>query len=135
MLTPSEIKLIEANGITENVHAFSVSDSELWYLYNNAQALLVPSMYEGFSLPLVEALHADIPVICSDIQVHREVAKGFAEFLNPLICAQWVDSILSLDSFRRPSQMLGETAYKELLAYYSRKRLVNQHVSCYRKLL
>lgn len=61
--------------LSRHVEQVGVSDQELWYLYRNASAVLVPSLAEGFSLPLVEGLAADVPVICSDIPVHREIAK------------------------------------------------------------
>lgn len=49
-----------------------VTDNELKALYENAIAFIFPSQYEGFGLPVLEALHCNIPVICSDIPVFRE---------------------------------------------------------------
>lgn len=50
------------------------SDSELEYAYRHVHALLFASIVEGFGLPIVEALHRQLPVIVSDIPVFREVA-------------------------------------------------------------
>lgn len=61
----------------------SVSDEELAMLYRQASGLLLPSLYEGFGLPIIEALSAGIPVACSDIPAHREVAGGHAVFFDP----------------------------------------------------
>jgi glycosyltransferase involved in cell wall biosynthesis len=43
-------------------------------LFYGAEALVVTSRYEGFSLPIAEARSLGVPVVCSDIPVHREVA-------------------------------------------------------------
>lgn len=51
-----------------------VNDSELAYIYSNADALIQASSGEGFGLPLIEAGHYKIPILCSDIEVFHEVA-------------------------------------------------------------
>lgn len=61
----------------------SVSDSHLRQLYDHALALVSPSLYEGFGLPLLEAMRCGVPVVCSDIPVYREVTGGFATYFDP----------------------------------------------------
>lgn len=51
-----------------------VNDTELEYIYNNADALIQASSGEGFGLPLIEAGHYNVPILCSDIEVFHEVA-------------------------------------------------------------
>lgn len=55
-------------------------DEALHALYANALALVSPSIYEGFGLPVLEAMLHETPVICTDIPVFREVSAGHAEF-------------------------------------------------------
>lgn len=50
-----------------------VSERDLVSLYREASCLAFPSMYEGFGLPLLEALATDCPVICSDLPVFNEI--------------------------------------------------------------
>ncbi|HVX84067.1 MAG TPA: glycosyltransferase family 1 protein [Phycisphaerae bacterium] len=59
----------------------------------HASALLLPSLYEGFGLPLLEAMAAACPVICSDIPPFHEVAQDAALMLPPLDVAAWSDAM------------------------------------------
>lgn len=67
----------------------SVPSIELETLYEQALALAHVSTYEGFNVPLVEAMSQGLPIITSDIPVHREVTAGAALFVDP----QNIDSI------------------------------------------
>lgn len=58
------------------------TDEEIIYCYRHAAALLFPSFAEGFGLPLVEAAQYDLPIICSDIPVFREVAAEYATYFS-----------------------------------------------------
>ncbi|MES2460796.1 MAG: glycosyltransferase family 1 protein [Armatimonadota bacterium] len=55
-----------------------VSDQELRYLYRHARVVVLPSLYEGFGIPALEAMSYDVPLIVSDIPVLREVAGNAA---------------------------------------------------------
>lgn len=61
---------------------FPVMNADVASLYRIADALLFPSLSEGFGLPLLEAALHRLPVFCSDIPPHREVAGEFAEFFD-----------------------------------------------------
>ncbi len=51
--------------------------------YRNALAIVVPSLYESFSLPVLEGLASGIPAIVSDIPAHRELAGETALYFDP----------------------------------------------------
>ena len=57
---------------------------ELYQLYANASACVIPSTFEGFGMPVLEALAAGIPTACSDIPALRETAGEAALFFDPL---------------------------------------------------
>ncbi|WP_440144519.1 glycosyltransferase family 4 protein [Aeromonas veronii] len=61
----------------------AVKDSELKELYENARAFIYPSLYEGFGLPLLEAMQFKLPIIASDIPVFREIAGDSISYFNP----------------------------------------------------
>ena len=53
-------------------------------LYQGASLFLYPTLYEGFGLPVVEAMASRTPVITSNTSSLREIARGYAELVNPL---------------------------------------------------
>jgi len=58
-------------------------DAAIQVLYSHARAFVFPSLIEGFGIPPLEALHAGIPAICSDIPVLREVCGGSVRYASP----------------------------------------------------
>ena len=132
---PQEQQLIAAHGLEHAVLQLPASDPVLAWLYRHAEAVLVPSLAEGFSLPLIEALVCDTPVVASDIEVHREVGQDFATFLSPLNANVWADWLVTHFAVpsQRPSSTLGALHFSRLCRYYSMERLVAQHVDAYRQ--
>jgi glycosyltransferase involved in cell wall biosynthesis len=59
-----------------------VSEEEKKHLLENAEALIHLSLYEGFNIPVLEALHVGTPVLISNIPPHREVAGEHAVYLD-----------------------------------------------------
>lgn len=60
-----------------------IDDDDLAVLYRNATCLVFPSIYEGFGLPVLEAMQHDCPVICSGITSLPEVAGDAALYIDP----------------------------------------------------
>lgn len=60
-----------------------LAEPELASLYRRASMVVQPSIYEGFGLPVLEAMACGTPVACADIPVFREVAEDCALFFDP----------------------------------------------------
>lgn len=60
-----------------------VADDELVALYNLATVFVMPSLYEGFGLPILEAMASGCPVVCSNAGSLKEVAGDAACFVDP----------------------------------------------------
>ncbi len=60
-----------------------VPETDLPALYAGAKLFVYPSIYEGFGLPVIEAMASGVPVITSNCSCLPEVAKGAAKLVNP----------------------------------------------------
>jgi glycosyltransferase involved in cell wall biosynthesis len=69
-------------------------DREVARMLRGARALLMPSLVEGYGLPVAEALAAGVPVICSDIPAHREVGGDVPDYIAPLDRTGWTQAVL-----------------------------------------
>ncbi len=75
---------LEQHGVAARVHfAGIVPEAKLPALYRGAEALVFPSLYEGFGLPLLEAMVCGTPVVTSNITAMPEVAGGAALLVDP----------------------------------------------------
>ena len=78
------------------VHLGYVGPGELAALYAGAELVALPSFYEGFGLPAIEALQAGAPLVASDLPVLREVAGDAALYAPPDRPDLWADRISEL---------------------------------------
>lgn len=74
------ISELNLNNIVKQVP--NVGDPGLASYYNNTTALIYPSIYEGFGLPILEAMACGTPVICSDIPIFHEIGSNFPLFFK-----------------------------------------------------
>jgi glycosyltransferase involved in cell wall biosynthesis len=76
-----------------------VSPQQLEALYRDALALVLPSLYEGFGLPVLEAMKGGTPVVASDIPPLREVADDAALYVSrPLDVEAWRGALVQICS-------------------------------------
>jgi glycosyltransferase involved in cell wall biosynthesis len=77
-------RLAQRSGIARRIIWLPrVGRDDVVALMQHAGALVQPSVYEGFGLPIIEAMACGCPVVASDIPVFREVTSGAAAFAKP----------------------------------------------------
>ncbi|TET83266.1 glycosyltransferase family 1 protein [candidate division TA06 bacterium] len=109
-----------------------VGDHDLPYLYKLARAVAYPSLYEGFGLPVIEAMACGRPVLTSNRAAMAEVACDAALLVNPEDVEEIADGLYNLISdrelrkrlvvsgLRRASSFTWERAAKSTLAVYEK---------------
>lgn len=70
-----------------------VPDEDLPALYSLAEAFAFPSLYEGFGLPVLEAMACGAPVLCSEVASLPEVAGDAARLLPPTDARAWAEAL------------------------------------------
>ncbi len=81
---PTAAELAERAGLDGAFQSLGhVADRDLPWLYNAASLLCLPSLYEGFGLPALEAMSCGTPVVCSDVPALAEVTGGAALLVDP----------------------------------------------------
>ena len=73
-----------------------VSDSELSSLYAGCEAFLFPSLYEGWGLPVAEALQFGRPVIASNAGSIPEVGGELVRYVDPWSPREWANELLKI---------------------------------------
>ncbi len=104
-----------------------INDNDLIALYSGAKALIYPSLYEGFGLPILQAFTCQCPVVTSDIGSMKEIAGGSAILVDPYDTNSIAEGInkavanpksLGKKGLRRVKDFSWEKTAKETLQVY-----------------
>ncbi len=118
-------------GVSSQVHHLGfVSASELQALFRSATALVFPSKFEGFGLPILEAFHARLPVLCSNATVLPELARDAALYFDPSSESQLAALMIELLDHPAARKLLADRGL-ERLSYFSMAETARQFQQLY----
>ncbi len=111
-----------------------VPEAELLSLYQLASIFVFPSKYEGFGIPILEAMAARIPVIVSDIPPHREVVGENGLYFSPQSYQEvgmQIERLLTDNALAKNLAELGQ----QRAAFFTWKQVAERHLAGYRAVL
>lgn len=91
-----------------------VPDDDLPALLSGALAFVFPSLYEGFGLPVLEAMACGVPVICSDASSLPEVAGEAARLVDPLDSGAWAQAMRQVATDQDLRRTLVERGFEQV---------------------
>ncbi len=114
------------------VFIHNLDDTALACAYSGARALVLPSLWEGFGIPILEAAANSIPLVLSDIPAFREIAGDNALYFDPADpekLAGALEQISSADECRRLVRLAASIPGR-----FSWNTAAAEHAAIYRKL-
>lgn len=95
-----------------------VAQEALPAIYQGAALFLFPTLYEGFGLPVVEAMASGLPVITSNTSALKEIGAGYADLVNPLDVEGMAKAVV---------RCLSDADHRESLKKLGRRRAQDFH--------
>jgi glycosyltransferase involved in cell wall biosynthesis len=111
-----------------------VSEERLHLLYRAAAAFVYPSLYEGFGLPILEAMAAGTPVIAARAASIPEVLGDAGLLLDPLDARAWAEAIVSVMNDERMRERM-RAAGRARAATFTWERTARETLAVYRRVL
>ncbi|NEV61096.1 glycosyltransferase family 4 protein [Thiorhodococcus minor] len=104
-----------------------VSDADLGNLMARSAGLVFPSLYEGFGLPVLEAMAAGIPVACSNCTALPEVAGDAAIYFDPMSADDIAQALISLAKDQRHRAALLRAGLARARDYEDARRMADDY--------
>jgi glycosyltransferase involved in cell wall biosynthesis len=84
-MTEATIELMTKDPVVKDKFIFMIgkSDEELSWLYDHCLFTVLPSLYEGWGIPIAESVARGVPCLCSNTSSMTEIAEGFVAHFNP----------------------------------------------------
>lgn len=111
-----------------------VDDRDLPAAYSGASIFVFPSLYEGFGLPILEAMQCEVPVVASSVSSIPEVLGDAGILVNPFDADEWAESIYGLLQNEMLRGIFVQRGLKRV-SNYSWRKVAEETLSVYRMVL
>ena len=115
---------VQAGAADAVVQLGSVGEEQLRKLYGGAIALTYPSLYEGFGLPLIEAMACGLPVIASNTASMPEVLGGAGILVDPADRQAWTSAIVDMMNHEQTRDRLRAAGVRRAADYTWRRTAI-----------
>lgn len=112
--------------LSDNLHLQSI--------YQLASALIYPSFYEGFGLPIAEALLSKTPVIAANTSSLREAGGEHSLYIHPKKAQELTDAMLQIINNKEQSDLMRKNGYNYAVNNFSPEKLTAQMMTLYQSL-
>lgn len=129
-----ELEMFSSLGISDVVMQRSVTESQLYNLYQNALMFVFPSLYEGFGMPILEAWVNNCPVVLSNASCFPEIACDAGCYFDPNDAgdiAEKMQFVIDHPLYREELIMKGA----ERVKLFSWEKCAKEHIDVYKSLL
>lgn len=125
-------KKVKEMGLSNQVIFYGeANDQELSWLYQNAIALVLPSLMEGFGLPALEAMACGSLVLASDIPALKEVCGEVAIYFKPEKIEEIIDALYKAMNVSAKSKYQRRELAKERAKLFSWQKMAEQTLRVY----
>lgn len=131
--TYSSIKaLVDELNLSNRVKLISnASSEELQQYLSECHGFIYPSFYEGFGIPLLEAMQHGVPCACSDIPVFKEIAATDTLFFDPKSAIDISKAIIKLSKHNMDNRQIDTEHLRKFTAESHAKALMNSYLELF----
>lgn len=132
--TKVELEMLKSLGLSEKVLSFAVDDKRLASFYRKALLFIFPSFYEGFGMPILEAMSCNCPVLLSNASCFPEIAGDAGCYFDPYSTddmTEKMEYVIEHPTYRNELIQKGMERVKD----FSWERCAEEHLKVYQSLL
>lgn len=132
--TREEQLLFKQYGIVDSMIQMSVNEEMLMQLYRKAFFFIFPSLYEGFGMPILEAMANQCPVLLSDASCFPEIASDAGLYFDPLDVEDMADKMIRItDNPKLRTSFISKGI--DRVKFFSWEKCAREHLKVYQSLL
>ena len=117
-----------------NIYKRFKSGEDFPAIYQQALCMIYPSVFEGFGLPILEALQSGCPVITSNVSCLPETGGDAAYYVDPLSVQEMATAIETIATNEQLRKEMIERGYKHA-AFFSQERRAERVMELYQSMV